>query len=153
MDCPEWNDTLALWDEAPKEKRDEADAHAATCDECRRVAEGWKRFEEALLDDEDEVDDPLVREKVLAAARASLDGSRRRLVILVVLAIALLVATVLVWRSTGSDAAERRLIEAEDQLTHGDFEDARRSADAVLSLPGASELEKEHARRIKERAR
>jgi hypothetical protein len=155
MDHDEWNDIFALGDDAPPEKKKEADLHLAGCEECKKVAAGFALFKEALLDDADEVDDPKVREQVLAAAQAQLeDGSRprrtKRLAFLI--ALALLVVGLVVWRWSSQDPIETKLHGVEDDVQTGNFQRAREGADQVLGLPDATEAQKERARRLKERA-
>jgi hypothetical protein len=157
MNHTEWNDIFALGDDADPDDRKKADEHLLTCDECQKVKAGFELFKEALLDDSEEEDDPKVREQVLAAAQAQLDGwvraRARRVAFLVTLALGLLVVGVVVWYRSKAGPVERRLELGEEQLTHGDFEGARKTADEVLSAPDLPEAEKARALRLKERAR
>ncbi len=155
MDHDEWNDIFALGDEADPEKRAEADKHLETCEECQKVAAGFALFKEALLDDRDEVDDPKVREQVLAAAQAQLEQrarARRLRWILLVGLLLVAVGAVFSWRATQEDPIESKLRRMEDDVQTGNFQGARDGADQVLGLPDATEAQKERARRLKERA-
>jgi len=165
MNCDEWNEILALGEEAGPERLRAALEHAKQCPECRRVAAGFRAFKEALKDDRDEVDDPEVREKILALGRAQAEefareraASRRHpirlaLVVAAILALAAAIFLVMKGTSPGRDPVEVELDAGDAALTRGERERARNAAEHVLSLPGASALQKEHARRLEERAR
>jgi hypothetical protein len=167
MNCDDWNEILALGNEASADMKNSADEHAAACDACRDVARGFEEMKRELRDGMGDEDPPEVRDAILRVAaeetarrekRARQLAGRSRNVHRLILAASFTGTTAgsfLLGQLSGAalptDPIALRLRLAEAELAAGEFEKAHADAAQVLSAPQATLGDREWATSILDR--
>jgi len=164
MNCNDWNEALALGDEASEDLIKAAEEHARTCQDCQDMARGLEAFVEALNDHSGEVDPPEVRDAILAAAREQAEGfarerrvrSRSKIARRALLAAGLggvVAGSYYLGKSTAGpkDPVKRELLDLESALEAGNYDKVRSGANEVLGNPLANTEEKQRAKALLDR--
>jgi hypothetical protein len=163
-ECEEFNDALALGDDATEAQIEKAEAHVKVCEECQDVARGFEVFLEALTDEEGEEDPPEVQAAILEAARKQAEEFARRrrararspIVRRVLIAASMAGvagASFLVGQGIGNDPIAIRLRYAETELQAKHFDHAETAATEVLGNPDATKAQQDLARILLERSK
>ena len=153
MNCNELNAYLALGDEADPKQREAAEQHLASCEECRKVSQGFEAFKGALHDAYQERDSSWVRESVLEAAREQAAQNardferktsgvrRRRLLVAASLAGSIGVAAFLAGRVTAPATLDTQIRDAEKGILIAD-QDAIERLQKLLKDPRLTDADR-----------